>query len=82
MIGSCYEEKVVRCEVIKEFGNKEIIGIKKEAVVTSIDFDRVTIQFSDETEMILSSRDQESYMSEIIIEKKEKGHLAEEVSVE
>lgn len=82
MMGSCYEERVIRCEVIEGFGNKEVIAIKKEAVVTSIDFDRVTIQFSDETEMILSSRDQESYMSEIIIEKKEKGHLAEEVSVE
>ena len=69
VFGSCYEERVVKCELIKGFGGKVVDGIKKEQVIgPSVDIDRLTIKFKDGTKMVIESWDRESYISGLNIE--------------
>ena len=70
MIGRIYDEKVVKCEEIKGFGDKVIDKIKKEEVIPpGVDnIDRLTIKFKDGTKMIVESWDQESYISGLNVE--------------
>ena len=68
IFGSCYEERVVKCELIGGFGNKVVDEIKKEQIITNLDKDRLTIKFKDGTKMVIESWDQESYKSGLNIE--------------
>ena len=64
------KERIIKCERIGELENKVVIAITKEEIQASVDFDRLTIQFTDGSELVITSWDRESNISGINIERK------------
>lgn len=64
------KERIIKCERIGGLENKVVIAITKEEIQDSVDFDRLTIQFTDGSELVITSWDRESNISGINIERK------------